>query len=45
MLRRDWVIFNVKEYEREVFGKNTPGSANGFEVPRHESSVLPHTTL
>lgn len=37
--------FNVGECKREVFGKNTPGSDNGFEVPRHESSEIPHTTL
>lgn len=37
--------FNVGKCEREVFGKNTPGSDNGFEVPRHQSSDTPHTTL
>ena len=36
--------FNFEECVGEVFGNNTPGSDNDFEVPRHQSSVLPHTT-
>lgn len=35
---------NVNNCKREAFGKNTPGSDNDFEVPRHQSPTIPHTT-